>query len=95
MKTQLKNWSFTMRGDDPYQPPESYIPVLQGNVYGHVNPNRHHDGKFIITSRLIGKRNGLAVTQSGSEYDLVDVDPNYEKMYPNAKERLFAQLKDV
>jgi hypothetical protein len=94
MKIQLKNWSFTIRGSDPYKAPEQCIPVLQGNVYGHSNP-KHHDGKFITTSKLVGKRNGLVVTQSGSEYELGDVDPNYDKLYPNAKERLFAQLKEV
>lgn len=95
MKTQLRNWSFTMRAEDEYQPPEASVPVLQGNVYGHSNPDKHHDGKFIVTSKIVGKRNGLVVTQSGSEYDLVEIDPIYEKMYPNAKERLFAQLNDV
>jgi hypothetical protein len=94
MKIQLKNWSFTANGDDGYKAPEQLIPCLQGNVYGHPNP-KHHDGKFIVTSKLIGKRNGLAITQSGSEYELGDVDPNYEKAFPNAKDRLFTQLKDV
>jgi hypothetical protein len=91
---KLENWSFTVRGCDPYTPPEAGEPVLQGNVYGHSNP-KHHDGKFIVTSRLKGKRNGLVVTQSGSEYELGTVDPNYEKAFPNAKERLLTQLKDI
>ena len=94
MKTQLKNWSFGSQGDDFYQSPEQMVPCLQGNVFGHPNP-RHHDGKFIVTSRLIGKRNGLAMTQSGTEYELGDVEPNYEKRFPNAKERLFSQLPEV
>lgn len=91
---KLENWSFTIKERDPYTPPKASTPVLQGNVYGHPNP-KNHDGKFIVTSRLMGKRNGHVVTQSGSEYELGEVDPNYEKAFPNAKERLFKQLKDV
>ena len=91
---QLKNWSFSVKGNDGYKAPEQLIYCLQGNVYGHSNP-KNHDGKFIATSRLMGKRNGHVVTQSGSEYELGAADPNYEKSYPNAKERLFTQLKDV
>jgi hypothetical protein len=81
VKIQLKNWWITNQ-------------CLEGNVYGHPN-GKHHDGKFIITSKLIGKRNNLVVTQSGSEYELGEVDSNYEKAFPNAKELLFSQLKDV
>jgi hypothetical protein len=91
---KLENWSFTAKGDDGYKAPEQLIPCLQGNVFGHSNP-KHHDGKFIVTSKLIGKRNGHVVTQSGSEYELGDVDPNYEKAFPNARARLMVQLKDV
>jgi hypothetical protein len=94
MKAQLKKWSFGSRNHSPYAAPEQLCLCLQGNVYGHPNP-RHHDGKFIVTSRLIGKRNGLAVTQSGSEYELLEVEPTYEQAFPNARERLFNQLKEI
>lgn len=91
---KLENWSFTAKGNDGFKAPEQLIPCLQGNVFGHSNP-KNHDGKFIATSRLMGKRNGRVVTQTGSEYELGEVDPNYEKAFPNARERLFTQLKKV
>jgi hypothetical protein len=94
MNTQLKNWSFGVSGD-AYTPPEMMEPRLSGKVYNHPNPTRHYDGKEIVTSRIVGKRKGLVVTQSGSEYELLDVDPEYEKLYPNAKERLINQLKEI
>lgn len=94
MKVQLKDWSFGTKEKDPYKAPEQLTPCLQGNVFGHPN-KKHHDGKFISTSRIIGKRNSLVVTQSGTEYELLEVDPLYEQTYPNARERLFAALKEV
>lgn len=81
MKIELRNWYLIYNR-------------LNGNVYGHPNP-RHNDGKEITTSSVIGKRNGLVVTKSGSEYDLVDVSPDYEKTYPNAKERMMNSLPEV
>ena len=95
MKSQLKNWSFGAVGVTSYTPPEMIAPRLQGDVYNHPKSKRHYDGKSIITSRVIGKRNGLVVTQSGSEYELLDADPNYEKEFPGAKDRLFKQLAEV
>jgi hypothetical protein len=96
MKSQLKNWSYgTSQKVDAYTAPEMIFTQLQGNVYGHPNSQRHPDGKFIVTSAVKGKRNGLVVTQSGSEYELIDVDPGYEKEYPNAFERLMKTLPEI
>lgn len=94
MNIQLKNWSHCIRGADQYTPPELMVSVLSGNVYNHPNP-RHVDGKEITTSPIVGKRNGLVVTKSGSEYELLDVDPEYERLFPNARERFFNTLQDV
>lgn len=93
-RMKLENWSFTAKGNDGFKAPEQLIPCLQGNVFGHSNP-KNHDGKFIATSRLMGKRNGRVVTQTGSEYELGEVDPNYEKAFPNAKERLLSKLNEI
>ena len=96
MKSQLKNWSYgTSYKITPYTAPEMVVTQLQGNVYGHPNPKRHPDGKIIVTSAIKGKRNGCVVTHSGSEYELVDVDPQYEKEFPNAYERLMKTLPEV
>lgn len=92
MKTQLKNWSFGVSGVDRYDAPEMGTPRLAGFVYNHpIQP----DGKDIVTSRVVGKRNGLVVTKSGREYELLDVDPVYEKLFPGAKERLMNQLTEI
>lgn len=86
MKVQLKNWSVRLQ--------RGTILCLQGNVYGHPNA-KHHDGKFIVTSKILGKRNGLVVTWGKNEYELLEMDSDYEKKFPGAREKLFNQLKDV
>jgi len=75
-------------------PARALIPVLQGNVYGHPS-KRHHDGKFIKTSGIVGKRNGLVVTAAKHEYELLTVEPEYEKLFPDSKNRLLKQLNEI
>jgi hypothetical protein len=92
--TILENWSVCYYGDE-YTPPELSVALLQGSVFNHPNPNRHPDGKHVVTSRPIGQRNGKIVTRSGTEYDLGAVDPEFEKQYPNSRERVFKNLPQV
>jgi hypothetical protein len=91
---RLENWSYRLKGNG-YTPPEFCTTHLAGNVYGYKNPERHPDGKNIVTSSIIGIKNGLIVTSHGSEYELGVVDPLYEKEYPGAKERLLKNLKSI
>ena len=93
-ETILENWSVCSAGDE-YTPPELMSPRLQGNVYGHPNFNRHYDGKHIVTSTPIGQRNSKVITRSGTEYTLGKVDPEFEKQYPNSRERVFNSLPKV
>jgi len=96
MKTTiLENWSVCTEIEDLYTPPELISPRLQGKVYGHPNSERHYDGKFIVTSAPVGQRNGKVVTYSGTEYELGTVDPKFEKLYPNSRERVFKNLPQV
>jgi hypothetical protein len=88
----LKNWSLIVRYKDPYSPPEEWTTCLHGNVYEHP---RFDDGKEITTSSIEGKVGDKVKTHSGSLYELQDIDPEYEKIYPNAKERLLKTLKEI
>ena len=92
--TRLENWSVGFIGDQ-YTAPELRVSILQGNVYNHPNPARHPDGKSISTSPIIGKRNRKIVTKSGTEYHLGKVDPNYEKLFPGARARVFKNLPKI
>jgi hypothetical protein len=90
---KLENWSVVYDNNvDPYTAPELIRSVLQGNVYG--NP-KFDDGTFICTSSIVGKNNGDIITKSGSRYELGNVDPAYEALYPNAKRRFFKSLCKV
>lgn len=87
---RIEGWSLI--GDfDPYQAPELQSVKLLGHVYGHPN---HHDGKLIMTSNVTGIVDDDIITYSGSRYVLGAIDPEYSKLYPNAKERLLATLKE-
>jgi len=70
---RLKNWSVVFGSN------------LHGIVFGHP---KFENGTEITTSKIVGTREGLILTYSGSEYQLEDVDPEYEKAFPNARQRL-------
>ena len=75
----LKNWSITGGIKDPYLAPELRNTHLQGEVYDHPNP-RHHDGKQIITSKIVKKIGPLTYeTHSGTIYTLDTVAPAYKE----------------
>ena len=83
---RLENWSLVIKTVNPYQAPELGVQCLHGFVYGYP---RFEDGTEITTSRIERIEEEIVVTKSGTRYALGDVDPDYEKLYPNARERLF------
>jgi hypothetical protein len=85
---RLDNWSVVNDGD-PYKAPEQQESRLHGNAFGHP---RFDDGKTITTSAILTKDGDLILTRSGSRYELGDIDPEYEKIYPNARKRLIDSL---
>lgn len=86
----LKNWSVVNPNPDPYKAPELQKGCLHGEVYGHP---RFEDGHRITTSSIVGLDGDYILTYSGSEYELGDVDSEYEKIYPDVRERLFKSLR--
>lgn len=90
--TRLENWAIVSDAD-PYTPPEGVNYYLIGAVYGHTKP-RHYDGKEIRTSRIVSvTADGLIVTKSGSQYQLGQVDPQYEKEFPDAQARVLKAIE--
>jgi len=92
MSVKIENWSTCTRKRTPYESPEIHGMGLHGNIYGHP---LHDDGKIVTTSRIVGKRSGLVVTKSGSEYELGKIDAEYDKQFPNALNRLMETLPEV
>ena len=70
----------------PYTAPELITQHLNGDVVGHP---KFEDGKNITTSPIVGSEGIYVKTQSGSLYELIDPHPDYEKQFPDAKNRLF------
>lgn len=88
---RLENWAVIVQGD-PYQAPELQKQRLAGKGHGEHPRLGKIEGEDMMTSSIVGQRAGCVVTSSGGVYSLGTVDPEYEKLYPNAKERLFATL---
>lgn len=82
----LENWALITR-------PLGFIDgyYLQGQVYGS---DKFEDGKYITTSRLTGSISNDIKTTTGSVYELGEPCLKYEKMFPDAANRLFAALQE-
>ena len=88
---RIENWVVSLYPSDPYTPPELKSQVLSGEVFGHP---RFEDGDVITTSALTGLNEaGEVVTLSGSAYSLGVPRTEYEEQFPNAKERVLANLR--
>lgn len=62
---------------------------LHGQVYNHPN---FENGSWVTTSRIVGVKNKIVITYSGSHYDLGKVNDEYERLFPNAANRFFNRL---
>jgi hypothetical protein len=82
---KLERWAVVQGEVDPYQAPELACKYLTGEVYGKPN---FSEGHYVRTSQLLFVKEGFAFTKSGSVYTLGEVHPEYEKMYPNARNRI-------
>jgi hypothetical protein len=80
---KLDRWAIVY-AESPYTAPE----LRSQSLYGY------RDGKPVKTSRVLGKSGNCVVTQN-SLYMLGDPQPEYEAVYPNAKQRLFDSLIEV
>lgn len=87
---KLENWSVVVLDFSPYTAPEALPKGLHGFVYG--NP-KFADGDEVTTTAIVGTREGRVLTRSGSEYELGEVDPDYEAQFPNARSRVFADTR--
>lgn len=99
MNKILKNWCVVCgvednwrKTPDGYTAPEQITQHLHGNVFNHSG---FEDGTLITTSTIKGKRDGKAVTLSGTEYELGEVLTDYELNFKDARNRLFNSLPQV
>lgn len=89
---RLDRWSiqYVNSSSDPYRPPELCERALTGSVSGHPRfPEGHRIHTSPITQVL---DSGELVSQSGTVYELGEVDPGYEAYCPNARERFLRSL---
>ena len=91
---RIEEWAIISLPVDPYSAPEMNVDLsLSGEAFGHP---RFKDGHRIATSPILGKnKDDCVLTLSGSAYELGNVDAEYEKQFPGARERLLNSLKVV
>lgn len=65
---------------------------LHGYVLGHP---RHEDGTPVRTTKIVGRRGLLVITESGGVYQLLTVSPVYAALFPEPLARLLATLEEV
>ncbi len=90
MEVRLENWAI-VHDDDPYLAPELRKQKLHGQCFGHP---RFEDGEAITTSSIQSIDGEVIVTRN-TRYVLGQVDPAYENLYPNAKNRLLNSLQNA
>lgn len=94
-KYMIENWCVTYQDNNPYLAPELRKQCLGGRATNVEDLDDLYT-ENIITSSIVGKtKEGHVVTKSGSVYTLGTINPEYEKLYPNAKNRLLDSLNIV
>jgi len=88
---RIENWAI-VTDPDPYVAPELRKHRLCGNVYNY--PGRE-DGQEVTTSSIrdVDKNRGVVICGS-REYLLGEPNSDYEKEFPNAKERILSQYRE-
>ena len=85
---RIEKWAVVVIGDDPYTPPEAQLRGLHGNVHGHPD---FPEGESITTSAIVKVDKAgddvIVTTASKREYVLGEIDPEWERRYPDAKAR--------
>lgn len=89
---RIEKWAVVVDNQSHYRAPELRRHFLTGEVHDHP---RFKEGDEITTTSIQGKREGKVVTLSGSEYELGVPHPDYEKTFPNSKERLLGHLTEL
>lgn len=96
--SKLDNWSIISgvnhnwkRPPDNYTAPELITHHLRGEI---SNDYRFDEGTIVYTSTIVKKKGNNIITRSGTEYEIGNPLPEYEKEFPNAKQRLLDGLQE-
>lgn len=92
MNPTLEDWAVVTTPISPYQAPEARSHRLHGKVSNH---NLFVDGAEVTTSAILGKQGEFVVVKSGKLYSLGTPAEDYERQFPDAKERLFDSLPEI
>lgn len=87
----LRKWAVVACPANPYTAPEQIVSLFHGDSF---DGDRHRSN--VTTSPIVGVIGKVhALTESGSIYELMDVDPEWEKLYPDSAERFFSNAPNL
>lgn len=92
-RATINNWGLIPTPHDVYTAPELIGIQIVGKTEEPWDP-RDPENLDIRTSRVMGKCGDLIITRN-SAYKLGIVDPAYEAVAPDARDRLFNSLKEI
>lgn len=93
MAILINNWSIVCSDDQPYLAPELRASRLYGDVTNHPKLG---NCKGIVTSAIVDvDSEENIITSSGSVYRLGEINPDYDKLFYGAREKLINSLKKL
>lgn len=90
---QIEDWGVVdLESHNVYTPPEYRAHGLYGKVFGHPN---FPDKCAVTSSAIVGRdiKNLTITTASGRIYKLGKPAEEYERLYPNALQRIFTEKR--
>ena len=90
---KMENWSLVMYGGGQLSPEDRGLHI-HGNLYNHPcqEDSIFEQGKEKTTSRIVDRNNDIIITRTGTKYHLGIVDPEYDKLFPDALSRLLIAI---
>lgn len=82
----INNWSIVTDPNTQFLTPDHRKKCLQGTVTGYSQP--------ILSSHIAYHHEGVITTRN-TKYILGKIDPEYERAYPNVKDRFFNAEQDM
>lgn len=84
---RIEEWSIV---SGQYDPPEAGARIY-GRVYGRAGTN---DGDWVTTSVVEYIKDDIIHVYSGKMYELGEPSAEYERLYPNSKQRVLSSLSE-
>lgn len=96
IKIKIDNWHFSkyLETRNVYHAPEEGLAVICGLIYGHQDIKEGSKASILL-DRIVERNGPILISISRNEYELGDPNPEYEKMFPDCRNRILKNINDV